>query len=214
MDGDYPLPGHTKHRAIRDTGRYDAEANTFVWISPNAGRGPNNEPGRDASPDPSAVGVPLADVSGAAFHRFEVTARRLSTVRGNGTSPVDAEEASTGRKGEHLRETSSSNSKIVLDVEAAEEVADLIDDTPGVADEDRLEDVLQAIHAAGPRIASEDQRRAARGKVVAMEISPAAAEAVEELIVEDVSTKPRSLGRVRDRLRGKLQRAGRRRRGG
>lgn len=104
------------------------------------------------------------------------------------------------------------NPKVVLDLEAAEEVADLIMDEPGTADEDLLDNALAALDGAGARIEPVDQRRAAEGEVVAVEMSPGAAEAVEKLIVDDQPTRRRLLRRVGGRLRAKVKRARRRQR--
>jgi hypothetical protein len=101
---------------------------------------------------------------------------------------------------------------VVLDVEVASEIADLIADEPGTADEALLDSALASIDDAQPRLSSTDQERAGHGDIVAMELSPDAAEAVETLIRDDQVTEPQLLERVANRLRDKVRQARRRRR--
>lgn len=98
-------------------------------------------------------------------------------------------------------------SKVVLDLDAAEEVVDLIEDRPGTADEDVLDGALESIGDAGERIDPEDQDRAASGEAVAIEMTPDAVDAVTSLIVDDKETKTKTLRKVAARLRGKIQSA-------
>lgn len=97
--------------------------------------------------------------------------------------------------------------KVVLDLTTAEEVVELIEDVPGQADEALLDEALEALAVAGARVPPTDQERAARGEAVAIELRPADVDAVQALITRDRVTHPRSLRRVGQRLRGKLQRA-------
>lgn len=101
--------------------------------------------------------------------------------------------------------------KVVLWPRVADEVIDLIDDRPGRADEDALDAALAALRTAEARVPADDQRRAAQGRVVAIELDPDTMTAVETLITDDVASRPQALRRVRDRLKGKLRRARRRR---
>ncbi len=101
--------------------------------------------------------------------------------------------------------------KVVLDLEPAREVVDLIDDRPGTADEDLLDDALDALDAARSRVPAEDQQRAAAGEVVAVELTPDAAAAVETLIRRDQLRRARVLREIADRLRAKIDRARRKR---
>jgi hypothetical protein len=103
--------------------------------------------------------------------------------------------------------------KVVLETDVAHEVIELIDDRPGEADEDALDAALEALRSAEERVPPDDQRKAAQGRVVAIELDPDSASAVETLITDDVATRTQALRRVRDRLRGKLRRARRRRKG-
>lgn len=103
--------------------------------------------------------------------------------------------------------------KVVLEPDVAHEVIELIDDRPGEADEDALDAALEALRSAEGRVPPDDQRKAARGRVVAIELDPDSVSAVETLITDDVATRTQALRRVRDRLRGKLRRARRRRKG-
>lgn len=111
-----------------------------------------------------------------------------------------------------MSRTAEPRSKIVLDLETAEEVVDLVADKPGDADEELLEDALEALQSAAPRVDADDQRRAAAGEVVAIELTSTAAVAIETLIEEDRETNPRHLRRFGDRLRSKVDRARKRRR--
>ena len=97
--------------------------------------------------------------------------------------------------------------KVVLDLPVAQEVIELIEDRPGEADEDALDEALAALEEAEARVPAADQERAARGDVVAIEMTLDAVDAVSKLIVDDQETKPRVLKRVARRLRGKLQSA-------
>lgn len=97
--------------------------------------------------------------------------------------------------------------KVVLDLEVAEEVVELIEDKPGEADEDALDDALDALAAARRRVPARDQLRAAKGAVVAIEVSSDTKDAVELLINDDVATKERALRRFGQRLRSKVQKA-------
>ena len=100
--------------------------------------------------------------------------------------------------------------KVVFDLPTAEEVVELLEDRPGMADEAVLDDALDALASSAPRVLSEDQKRAAAGDAVAIEMTPDAAEAVERLIRTDQATRPNALRRLSQRLRGKLERARRR----
>ncbi len=102
--------------------------------------------------------------------------------------------------------------KVVLDIAPAREVVDLIEDRPGTADEDLLDDALRALEDARPRIQSVDQERAASGEVVAVELTPDAVAAMESLIRRDKMFRARTLRDLADRLRGKIERARHKRR--
>lgn len=101
--------------------------------------------------------------------------------------------------------------KVVLGIEPAEEVASLIEDRPGTADEDLLDDALDAIEAARAMIPPEDQDRAAAGEVVAVELTPDAVAAVDTLIRRDELLRAGVLHRMAQRLRGKIASARRKR---
>jgi len=103
-----------------------------------------------------------------------------------------------------------SMTKVVMDVDTASELVDLIDDVPGDADENALDDALAALRNATDRIPADDQRDVADGDAVALEIRAATADAVATLIVENEAEAKRPLRRTARRLRAKLARARRR----
>lgn len=103
--------------------------------------------------------------------------------------------------------------KLLLDVPAAEELVALVRDEPGTADEDLLDDVLAALDEAEPRLMTDEQRRAAEGEAVAIEVTQPVAEAVTRLITDDEVVRPKLLRRTADRLAGKIERARRKRKG-
>lgn len=111
-------------------------------------------------------------------------------------------------------QTDGETTKVVLDVEVAEEVVDLIRDRPGTADEDLLDEALAAIEAASPRVPATDQQRAARGQAVAIQVEQDTADAMRTLISDNRAVKRSRLRRAADRLGGKLDRAKARRRRG
>jgi hypothetical protein len=104
------------------------------------------------------------------------------------------------------------NRKVVLEPDAAVELIDLIRDQPGRADEDLLDEALDAFEHPFHRVPTVDQQRAAGGEVVAIEVRAEAIEAVTTLVRDDRPAQPRVLRRLAKRLRGKLDQASRRRR--
>lgn len=105
-----------------------------------------------------------------------------------------------------------SSQKVVLDIDTAREVLELIEDRPGQANEAVLDDALDALAEVEPTVPPDDQRRAASGEVVAMEVDDASISAVTELIERNVATRPEKLRRFGRRLQGKLASARHRRR--
>ncbi len=101
--------------------------------------------------------------------------------------------------------------KVVLSLDAATEVHDLIEDRPGDADEAALEDARRSLQRPVAQLPSETQELAAAGKVVAMEIDDEAREAIDTLITENTESKPGVLRRLGRRLQGKLASAQHRR---
>lgn len=96
---------------------------------------------------------------------------------------------------------------LVLDVEVAEELVALVRDEPGDADEELLDEVLDSIEAAAPHVPGPDQRRAATGRAVVIEIRDAGASALRTLIRQDKAVDQERLRRIGERLTGKLRRA-------
>ena len=111
-----------------------------------------------------------------------------------------------------MSRTAESRPTIVLDLDAAQEVVNLVSDKPGDADEELLDSALLALQAADTEVDADDQRRAASGEVVAIEVTSTAASAIETLIEENREIHPRQLRSFGDRLRSKVDRARKRRR--
>lgn len=105
----------------------------------------------------------------------------------------------------------STRSKLVLPVPAASEFVDLLEDVPGEADEDPLDDAHEALQSTVTTIPADDQQRIGAGELVAVEVSHDDVDAALELIEQDNETDRRALRRLGGRLKGKLKAARRRR---
>lgn len=101
--------------------------------------------------------------------------------------------------------------KVVLEIEPAEEVLDLILDRPGHADEDLLDEALDAVERADGRVSPDSQERAAAGEVVAVEMEVGTARALASLIRRNRVERETALRRIADRIVAKLARADRKR---
>lgn len=101
---------------------------------------------------------------------------------------------------------------VLFDTDTAEELLDLVDDTPGEADEDLLDSALDAVDSAGDGLAVDEQQRIAAGDAVAIEIDGEQVDAVTTLIQRNVETEPSALKRVRHRLKDKLRAAAKKQR--
>lgn len=97
--------------------------------------------------------------------------------------------------------------KVVLDVEAAEELEALIADRPGTANEALLDDALDALDDAAPDVPPPAQERAAEGDVVVLGLAAESTSAVRTLIRRGDSRRRELLRRVRRRLQSKIDRA-------
>lgn len=87
---------------------------------------------------------------------------------------------------------------VFLDREVAEELLDLVDDEPGQADEDLLDEAADAIENANGGLPSEAQQAVARGEAVAVGLEAAEADSLTTLIhhnTESDKTALRSVGR-------------------
>ena len=97
--------------------------------------------------------------------------------------------------------------KVALDPAAAAELVDLLADEPGVADEELLDDVLEALEAPHAHLPAETQAAVASGEVVAIQVDPHELDIAKTLIEEDRLDQPHEARRLRDRLRSRVERA-------
>lgn len=107
--------------------------------------------------------------------------------------------------------SSDSRPTVVLELHAARELHALLEDQPGLADEEQLDAALEAVRDATPTVDGSAQSRIARGHAVALGLGPRARRVVTRLIIDNTVTDRPTLQRVRDRLGGKLHRARNRR---
>ncbi len=96
---------------------------------------------------------------------------------------------------------------VFLDTDVAEELLDLVDDRPGEADEDLLDDAVEALEHADGGLPAEAQQAVANGEAVAVGLQPAEIELVETLIEENVEKDARTLRSVGRTLKSKLRAA-------
>lgn len=104
--------------------------------------------------------------------------------------------------------------KVVLDVEVAEEVVALVKDEPGDADEELLDQAIESLEDAGPRVPADGQKMAAEGEAIAIELTPTGADALRTLIEDDREVQPARLRRIGQRIGSKLRKARAKRRSG
>ncbi|MDY7104299.1 MAG: hypothetical protein S0880_24200 [Actinomycetota bacterium] len=102
--------------------------------------------------------------------------------------------------------------KVVLELEAAHELVDLVEDEPGDANEDLLDEAYLAIDRRSNRLEADAQRMVAEGAAVAVEVDDEAAGRVKALIAREpvpLEDEPvRTFGR---RLSSKLRTASKKR---
>ena len=96
---------------------------------------------------------------------------------------------------------------VFLDTDVAEELLELVDDEPGEADEDLLDEAVEAIEKANGGLPSEAQQAVARGEAVAVGLEPAEAESITTLIESNVEDDKRTLKSVARSLQSKLRAA-------
>ncbi|HEU5083584.1 MAG TPA: hypothetical protein VFU14_09610 [Acidimicrobiales bacterium] len=96
---------------------------------------------------------------------------------------------------------------VFLERDVAEELLDLVDDRPGDADEDLLDQAVEAIQGAGDGLPGEAQQAVARGDGVAVGLDPAEAATITTLILENTETDPGVLRSVSSNMKAKLKAA-------
>ena len=96
---------------------------------------------------------------------------------------------------------------VFLEREVAEELLELVDDRPGEADEDLLDEAIDAIEGAGDGLPGEAQQAVARGEAVALGLDPTEARTLTTLILENTETDPGTLRSIGASIKGKLKAA-------
>ncbi len=96
---------------------------------------------------------------------------------------------------------------VFLEREAAEELLELVDDRPGEADEDLLDEVVEAIEEAGNGLPGEAQQAVARGDAVAVGLDAGEARTLKTLILENTETDASTLRSIGANIKSKLKAA-------
>lgn len=96
---------------------------------------------------------------------------------------------------------------VMLDTEVAEELCDLVEDKPGEADEELLDEALASLRTAGRHLDNRDQQQVASGEAIAFGASDEEIEAVTTLIVQDKEVGAKTMRSVASSLRSKLKAA-------
>ena len=96
---------------------------------------------------------------------------------------------------------------VFLERDVAEEVLDLVVDRPGDADEDLLDEAIDAIEGAGTGLPGEAQQAVARGEAVAVGLDPDEVEVLETLIVANTESDPSALRGIASSMKSKLKAA-------
>lgn len=96
---------------------------------------------------------------------------------------------------------------MLLERPAAAELQDLLTDQPGTADEDLLDQALEAVRGANGGLSTEEQRRIAEGEAIAVQIETADIEAVDVLITENTERHPKRLRGMARAMAAKLRAA-------
>ncbi len=94
-----------------------------------------------------------------------------------------------------------------FDREVAEELLDLVDDQPGEADEDLLDEAVDAIRSANGGLPAEAQQAVARGDAVAVGLQPEEIQTLTVLIEDDKESDRTTLRSVGRTLKSKLRAA-------
>lgn len=96
---------------------------------------------------------------------------------------------------------------VFFERDVAEELLDLVADRPGQADEDLLDEAIEAIEEAGDGLPGEAQQAIARGEAVAVGLAPEEAESITTLIINNTETDPNVLQSVASTMKSKLKAA-------
>lgn len=96
---------------------------------------------------------------------------------------------------------------VYMERAVAEEVLDLVDDEPGEADEQLLDEAAEALLAANGGLPSAAQQAVARGEAVAVGLEPPEADALATLIHHDTESDRSALRSVARSLQSKLRAA-------
>lgn len=96
---------------------------------------------------------------------------------------------------------------VFLERDVAEEVLELVEDEPGEADEDLLDDALEAIESADGALPSEAQQAVARGEAVAVGMDPDEIATLATLIEANTETDSGTLKSIATTIKSKLKAA-------
>lgn len=97
---------------------------------------------------------------------------------------------------------------VFLDTEVAAELLELVDDEPGEADEDLLDEAAEAIEAADGGLPGDAQQAVARGEAVAVGLGDDEAALLKTLIETNTESDAKTLKSVARSLQSKLRAAG------
>lgn len=99
------------------------------------------------------------------------------------------------------------NRVVFLGRDVAEELLDLVDDKPGEADEDLLDEAAAALQSANGGLPATAQQAVARGEAVAVGLEPEEIETVATLIHHNTEADRGALKSVARSLQSKLRAA-------
>ncbi len=125
---------------------------------------------------------------------------RVSTRRIGGATGVTAEQGKEPMPADDQR-------VVFFERDVAEELLDLVADRPGQADEDLLDEAMEAIEDAGDGLPGDAQQAIARGEAVAVGLAPEEAESITTLITKNTETDPGVLQSVASTMKSKLKAA-------
>ncbi|MDZ7673871.1 MAG: hypothetical protein U5K30_02205 [Acidimicrobiales bacterium] len=96
---------------------------------------------------------------------------------------------------------------VFFERDVAEELLELVDDEPGQADEDLLDEAVEAIEHANGGLPSEAQQAVARGDAVAVGLEPAEVDSITTLINHNTEADKSALKSVGRSLQSKIRAA-------
>lgn len=102
---------------------------------------------------------------------------------------------------------SDDNRVVFLDTEVAAELLELVDDEPGDADEDLLDEAAAAIDRANGGLPPDQQQAVARGEAVAVGLDRDEATSLQTLIETNTEADPQKLRSAARALQTKLRAA-------